>query len=360
MKKITTVRGDIAPEQLGKTNMHDHIFLDVRECGLEKVFGNGIPAEKLKFVPENYIFLKTGVFIASKELQYTDDLGGMVKEYNYLAEAGFQSVVDPTPTALRGDIHDIVAVSERTGLNIITATGNYHEYGIPASYRNRGVDFYYNMMKDEIENGIAGTDAHPGLLKTALTCMSQTELDVMEACARLTAETGLCIYIHISPTSVDNDKLVEFLNEKVKQHHIAPERIVVCHMDGSLVRHNSVAEYVTKPEVNRTVDVSLPKALMDCGYNVGLDNWGMPFLTESTFMADDFERMKALVTLIDQGYENQIVLGNDLASQLQWRAYGGFGCTRFVEFALPMLEKLGRGGAIQKLICENPARILSY
>lgn len=29
MKKIRTVRGDIAPEELGLTSMHDHTFVDL-------------------------------------------------------------------------------------------------------------------------------------------------------------------------------------------------------------------------------------------------------------------------------------------------------------------------------------------
>lgn len=43
-----------------------------------------------------------------------------------------------------------------------------------------------------------------------------------------------------------------------------------------------------------------------------------------------------------------------------WRAYGGFGCTRFEEYALPLLEQLGRDEAVKKLVYENPARILAY
>lgn len=36
------------------------------------------------------------------------------------------------------------------------------------------------------------------------------------------------------------------------------------------------------------------------------------------------------------------------------------GCTRFEEYALPLLEQLGREEAVKKLAYENPARILAY
>ncbi len=39
-KRITTVCGDIAPEQLGVTSLHEHTFLDLRIAGgfLKKLF----------------------------------------------------------------------------------------------------------------------------------------------------------------------------------------------------------------------------------------------------------------------------------------------------------------------------------
>ena len=50
-------------------------------------------------------------------------------------------------------------------------------------------------------------------------------------------------------------------------------------------------------------------------------------------MADDFERLKALMTLIDLGYEDQITLGHDFSSKIMRRTYGNYGCTRFLELA---------------------------
>lgn len=61
-KKIMTVRGEIAPETLGVTSLHEHTFLDMRIAGgfLKNYFKN-IPASMLEFKPENFAFLKSGV-----------------------------------------------------------------------------------------------------------------------------------------------------------------------------------------------------------------------------------------------------------------------------------------------------------
>ena len=359
-KKITTVRGDISPEQLGFTSIHDHTFLDMRVSGqyMESLFP-GVPQEMVRFTPENYGFLKSGTYLMCKDLQVVDDLEGLVKEYGYFAAIGGRSVCDAAPSTGRGDIRKIQALSERTGLNIICATGIYHEAAIPEELRNRGTEFYYSFCKKEIEQGIDGTDIHPGLLKAALATGSETETDVLEACTRLSAETGLSLHVHTEPT-MDGDKILELLGRLTEKYGVDPRRIVVCHMDNRIAGGVTVTDYLTHPEQDRTLDLTVQRALLDRGYNIGLDTWGMPVVNPYFFMPDDFERMKALVTLIDLGYAGQITLGNDFSSKLMWRAYGGYGCTRFEEYALPLLEQLGRGEAIKKLVYENPTRILSY
>ena len=67
-----------------------------------------------------------------------------------------------------------------------------------------------------------------------------------------------------------------------------------------------------------------------------------------------------MISLIDLGYADQITLGNDFSSKLLGRSSGNYGCTRFAEFALPMLKKHGYEAAIQKLVVDNPRRILEY
>lgn len=360
MAKITTVCGDIAPDQLGFTTMHDHTFIDLSVSGayMESMFP-GIPQEMVRFVPENYGFLKSGTYLMCKELQVVDDLEGMAKEYGYFAALGGKSVCDPAPSTARGDVRKMRALSEKTGLNIICATGIYHEAAIAEDMRNRDTGFYYHFCKDEIEKGIDGTDVHPGLLKAALATGSETETAVLEACVRLSAETGMSVHVHTEPT-MDGDEILDLLNATTKKYGVDPGRVVVCHMDNRIACGVMVGDYLEDPDVDRTLDLTIQKALLGQGYNIGLDTWGMPVVNPNFFMPDDFERMKALVTLIDLGYAGQITLGNDFSSKLMWRAYGGFGCTRFEEYALPLLEQLGREEAVKKLVYENPTRILAY
>lgn len=359
-KKVRTVLGDILPEQMGYTSMHDHTFLDLQTAAdyLQSIFF-GVQEQKLAFIPENYDYLKTGTFLLCKDLQVIDDLEGLEREYLYFKELGGNTVVDAAPSAPRGDIRKMAELSRRTGLNIICATGIYHDTAIPAELKHRDLDFYYRYMKQEIDEGIDGTDIRPGMLKGALNTCSETEQNVVEACIKLSAETGMSAHIHTEPT-VDGDDLLSIVSGLTAKYSLSPERVHICHMDNRIVASTMVMDFLEDFDTQRTLDLDIHKKLLDQGFSIGLDTWGMPIHNPNMFMPDDFDRLKALITLIDLGYGNQITLGNDFSSKIEWRAFGGSGCTRFAEFGGQLMEMMGRDDQYHKLVCENPMRIMQF
>lgn len=365
MARVTTVRGDIAPEQLGFTSMHDHTFFDIRITAefMKNMFPDVSP-EQVVFQPENFPFMKTGAYLLCEDLQTLDDMEGLVKEYGFFKAIGGQSVCNPMPMGLRTDIRKDRELSERTGLNFITCTGLYTETSRPAHLLGKSEEFYYQLFKKEIEEGIDGTDIFPGVLKGAYATygpngIAESEISVVNALARLCAETNMSLHVHTDAV-IDGDDIFNALEDAVTKYGVDRRRVQVCHMDNRIAGSVMVTDYLEDPDTDRTLDLDLQKKLLDKGYNIGLDTWGLPVVNPNYFLADDFERTKALVTLIDAGYVDQITLGNDFSGKLCWRQHGGYGCTRFAEFGLALLEQLGREDQIKKLVIDNPARILAY
>lgn len=360
MKQIRTVLGSISPEDLGFTSMHDHTVIDMRTAAdyLKSLFPP-VPPEMVEFRMENMSFFRTGAFLMCPEMQKTDDVDGLAAEYGFFKAMGGQSVVDPSPKLIRGDIRKIQELSRRTGLNIICATGMYHQTAVPQEYWDQGTDYYYGLFSDEINNGIDGTEVRPGILKASLATCCEMERDILEACIRLSSETGMAVYIHTEPTT-DGGTLHQYLDTLCGKYGVDHGRIQVCHMDSRIACGVPVAEYMNDPAVNRTLDVELHKRLLGEGYTIGLDCWGMPTSGMYLFIPDNYERLKALITLLDLGYGSQIVLGNDFSSRMLWKKYGGSGSVSFIESGLAGLEMFGRKDQIQKLVVENPARILAF
>lgn len=366
MSVITTVLGDITPDQLGFTSMHDHTFLDLSVAGefMEAMFSNA-PASLLEFRPENYPFLKSGVYLVNKELQKVDDIDFLVKEYSYFKNLGGNSVVDPSPIGGRGKVSDLLEFSNQSKLNLICATGFYTSTSRPKEYLHLDENGLYEVMKKEVYEGIDDTSVKPGIIKCAIATLDsngkvmQSEIGAMRAGARLSAETGLSFHIHTDPTIPDS-LIFDIVSTLLNDFQINPEKVIICHMDSRLCSKVPVNQYLTELSTCRNINLDLHKKLLDLGVNIGFDTWTVSVESLHFFGADAIDRTKALLHLIEQGYSSQITLGNDFSSKLFGRTYGGYGCTRFIEAAFPILKQMGKETAIQDFVINNPARILAH
>lgn len=362
MARVTTVCGDIAPEDLGFTSMHDHTFLDMSMAGeyMQEMFPDKDPVETA-FIPENYVEMLDGSFLNNRELWLIDDVDLLVHEYDFFKSLGGQSVFAPTPVGLHPNILLDRELSQRTGLNVITTTGFYHETSIPPQHMDQGEEHFYEVMRDQVEHGIDGTDVFPGAIKCALSYCLENETDALNAAFRLGAETGMLVCVHTEPTTPADD-LVETIEAAVARYGTLREKVNICHLDNRIAGVMPPSDYFEDEALDRTLDLSLPRELLSLGYNIGLDTWCLPLTNPGFFMPDLFERTKALCLLCEEGYVGQITLGNDFpgASRLCMRSYGGWGPTAVWKFGLERLRELGHEDWIHTLTVETPARLLAY
>lgn len=367
MKKITTVRGNILPNELGFTSMHDHTLVDLTivKAHMERFFPP-IPKEMLEFKPENFPILRSGMIMLSEEHAVLDDIDYMVRELGMFKNLGGNSLCDCSTIGGRGNINDIKKLSEFTGVNIIVATGLYTAISRPSEFMGKNEAYMISHFQNEINKGIDGSDIKPGFLKCALATHSpnkaidESELTTVRACARLSAENGMSVHIHTAHP-ITGEQILQTVDMIINECGMQPEKIVICHMSTNLVKHISIEDYLTNPSVKKDINIELHEKLLQKGVNLGLDTWGSPLVSTNYFLPDDFDRLKALIALINKDYASQIVLGHDVAGKLWGRSYGNYGFTRIQEFVIPMLRQLNIGeDIINKLMIENPARILAY
>jgi phosphotriesterase-related protein len=360
MARITTVLGDIAPEDLGFTSMHDHSVVSLRQAGeyMQQMFSFKDP-ETLTFIPENYVNIKDGSFLANPELWVTDDVDLLAKEFGFFKALGGQSVLDPTPSGMRAGIEKVRELSQKTGLNFIVATGFYHETTIPPEHMGKGENHFYQFIKNEFENGIEGTDVRPGAVKCALSNILENEVDSLNASFHLAADTGMLVCVHTEPTT-PGDELIETLEAAVERYGVSREKINVCHMDSPLAASVMPMDYLQNEEIDRTLNLELQRALLGRGYNIGLDTWSLPVNNPFFFTPDLWERTKALVLLCQDGFAGQITLGNDFSCKIGMRTYGEWGPTAAFAFGCQRLLELGHADWVHTLTVETPARLLAY
>jgi len=360
-KKITTVLGDIKPEELGFTTMHEHVLGDISLLNREVMKYKGrIPDEMLTLRMENLAALRQGMSIFSDECSLAGDIDFAAAEMKAFKMVGGNAVCDASPIGMRAPVEQLKEASKRSGINLITCSGIYYATARPDEYIGKDDKFMYEIFKKEIEEGIDGTDVKPGFLKCAVQTINEdgsiekSELDALRAQARLSNETGLSVHVHTG-YPIANEHIYKVVDVAVRECGMIPDRLLMIHQDQFLRRGCENMVYVANHDIARNVNTDYLERILDQGVNVGFDSWG----TYISTLPDDYDRMKGLVALLKKGYGSQIVCGHDCATKAYGKTAGSYGYNRFPEM-LGQLQQFDLGGEIQKITVENPARILAY
>ena len=150
-KTVQTVLGPIALSELGRTLMHEHLFIAFPGAEFDPLaaFDRG------QFVRE-----------AVKRLK------------QLRREHGVRSFVDPCPIELGRDPALMQEIAEKSEMQVICTTGFYFEaMGLPVYWRARTVDEIAALYIREIEHGIGTTGVKAGAIKVATGAPEITQLE---------------------------------------------------------------------------------------------------------------------------------------------------------------------------------------
>lgn len=191
MTVVRTVLGDLAPEELGVCNAHDHLFI------------------------------RSALMPPGQEL---DDYDAAVQEATLFANAGGQTVIQWTPHGLGRRVDLLPKVSRETGLRLVAATGLHraeHYAELPS------VDLAELFVR-ELTDGIGDSQVRAGMIKIAsgFHGLDQHTARVLDAAAEAQRATGAPIGIHHElGTGAD------VVLDRLEGHGVAPDRIVLGHLN---------------------------------------------------------------------------------------------------------------------------------
>ena len=178
MATIATASGEIESSALGRTLMHEHLVI-----GYPGWQGHaGLPAVSLE-----------------------DEVAICVDKIAQIQDLGYRTMLDPCPSDLGRDVELAATVADRTGFQIILATGLYkqEEGGVPYWHfrSNFGEDLSDVMAESfihELTQGIGGTDIKAGIIKVASgpNKITDYEKTILLAAAKASVETGAPITTH--------------------------------------------------------------------------------------------------------------------------------------------------------------------
>lgn len=222
-------------------------------------------------------------------------------------ENGVDTIVDRTIPGINRDVWRIKKIAEQTPVNILVLTGWYtrYEFEYYFHYREHFPDLFAgeptleDFMVRDIEQGIVDSGVRAAGIKAVsdLHGIDQTAdvRNVFRHCARAHRRTGVPIMTH---TSGYNAAIVQ--QEVLLEDGVDLTRVVLAHMDHS-------------PQ-----DVPLGdfERLLQRGSNLSFDGWwgtNEPHVVRS-FAATREQNIDRVVSLLDRGYEKQLLLSNGSVS----------------------------------------------
>ena len=303
MASIRTVLGDVSTAEMGFTMPHEHIFTQPQGRGSK------VEADHL---------------LDSEEMA--------VAALNEFAAAGGRTIVEATPETWGRNAEGMARVSEATGVHVIACTGYIcEEHGMQAEVSEWDIDYLAEVMVRDLVEGMDGTSIKAGWIKagTAYMHVTPNEEKVLRAGARAASEVGCVLHTHTTNGTMGIEQV-----EVVQDEGFDMSRMIIAHVD-------------------RNPDVWYHTKMLEAGVSLIYDGPG-----KAKYYPDSI-RIEVLRQLVDAGYEDNLMLTNDMGRRSHHKVWGyGPGWTWIKERFLPRLEEEGFSKeTIQKFMVETPARM---
>ena len=319
VRTVPTFTGEVMPQQLGMTLIHEHVFVMHPELDVN---------------------------LPHPEWDEEQAIERAVAGFERLHALGVRTVVDLTVLGLGRDVERVRRVAERSPVQLVASTGYYTSDVLPHFFRTHGPgllvggeDPLVELFLGDIERGIAGTGIRAGMLKVASDAegITQDVARVFRAAAIAHEQTGVPITTHSHAPSrggLEQQDLLERLG-------VPLDRVVIGHSGDS-------------------EDLDYLRELAARGSFLGFDRFGMEH------MGSDETRIRNLLALIEEGYTGQIVVSHDAAffsrvTPPSWRAATtpNWHMEHLSRAILPRLRSEGLDDAtIEQLMRHNPRRVL--
>lgn len=298
---ISTVGGMIDEKNLGRTYIHEHLFIDLSK-------------------------------VKNDEDARLDETDAIIEELHELKNSGISSIVEVTNRGMGRDMKVLTRIWKETGVNIVPSTGYYKEPFYPEEVYKMDPKEIGRIFVDEVQKGIedTGVKAHViGEIGSSKNVITDTELKVFKGAIYAHLETGHPIFTHTTLGTYALEQIKLF-----KEHSVDMSKVLVGHLD-------------------LKCDYDYHLKIADSGCYLGFDTIG------KTKYESDEVRIDHIKNLIERGHMDQIVIAQDMTRKSHLRENGGIGYNYISEIFIPMAISQGMTKEqIDHILIENPKRLL--
>ena len=303
---IRTVLGDISPDQLGVTYMHEHLIID------SPIVANDF----------NFIHLPNEI--------------DAINEVNLCKKVGVGAMLDCMPLGSGRDAKKLARIAEATGVNIISATGLHHDryYNEDDILEKSSADQLAELFLRDINDGMDGTTAKAGVIKvvTSGPNIKDREIKLFEGAAIAHKRSGAPIISHCEHGTGAIEQLNLF-----SKFNIPLTKVILSHTD-------------------KSADLGYHHEILSSGVYVEYD--------QSLRQANEAKPASAQLTtaMVGAGFINQIMMGTDGARRTLWSSLNGAPglAWLYTGWSKKLIESGLNSDDLNQIFIANPAIALKF
>ena len=338
---IRTVTGDITPEQLGWTLIHEHLI-----CSLAAYWIPDAAPElaSAKVSLATLAQVKQHAFAVRDNL-VIDDIDEVAREVADFATAGGRTIVEVTSHGISRDVRASQMISKRTGVQVIAGCGYYIQLTHPRGIEERSEQSLADEMVEEITVGIGATGIKAGVLGELGVGgypMHKAERKVLRAAAKAQVVTGAGMVLHSAPGA--KESVFEIIGV-LERAGALMDKVVVSHLDERF-----------------RDDFRSFRRVAATGAIFGFDTFGREIYYEGRRRQhpSDTQRIEVISRLLDEGLGGHVALAQDICLKHELSGFGGQGYAHVVANIVPRMLHSGiPQAAIEAMLVGTPARVLT-
>lgn len=300
--KIRTVLGDIDPSELGFTMAHEHILTNPQ--------GGGEKDE------EDHLLNSY-----PKAVQ-------MLEEYKAI---GGGAIIESTPQTWGRDVPGMYMASKDTGVHVVACTGWMNQDSGMTDWEDTlSIDDMAEISYRDATVGMDHTSVKAGWVKcgTSYNHITPNEEKAIRSGAQVAKKTGLVLHSHTTTGTMGMEIL-----DIVEEEGLDLNRMILAHID-------------------RFPDLGYHRKLLERGAYLIYDGPG-----KAKYYPDQL-RIDLLKQLVEDGFEDQLMLSNDMGRRSHHKVYGGGPGFNWIKqsFLPRCIEEGISEEAVHKFMYENPAK----
>ncbi|MDQ3045703.1 MAG: phosphotriesterase-related protein [Chloroflexota bacterium] len=300
---VMTVAGPIPPEALGVCQHHEHVICNPTAVACDD---------------SDWVL---------------DDPHASLAELEAYHVAGGRAMLDASTADYGRDATTMAWIAARSPVHLILVTGHHKALYCASHIEGKTVDQIAAVSIRELREGIDESRVKPGAVKAGSSFdeIQPCEEIALRAAARTHLATGAPITTHTEAGTMALEQLALFDSEGVDL-----SRVIIGHLD-------------------RKLEEPYLRAVLATGAYASFDQ------ISKVYYGPDEPKAAMIRTLVDAGYEDQLLVSQDLARKTLLSAYGGGpGWVYLLErFTLSLMAAGITAGVVRKLLVDNPARALT-